>query len=164
MTRNAKIEEEIYAYLIENRDYFYKIAYGYTRNREDALDVVQEATYKALLNLDTLKDSSFIKTWYYRILVNSCLDLIRKNKKIVPLLNEDLVEEGGAEGDAFINLEIKDLLESLDEKYKLVVLLRVVEDMRIEDIAEILNLNINTAKTRLYEGFRRLRIEWEEKE
>lgn len=164
MTENKILnEDEVYAYLIEKREYFYKVAYGYTRNREDALDAVQDATYKALLNIESIRNPSSIKTWYYRILVNSCLDLMRKNKKIIPITNEDSIQENRVEGDNFVNLEVMDMLDRLDDKYRTVILLRIIEDMRLEDIAVTLDLNINTVKTRLYEGFRRLKIEWEEK-
>ena len=49
-------EKRIENYIVENRNIFYKIAYSYTQNEEDALDVVQEAIYKALSSIDSLKD------------------------------------------------------------------------------------------------------------
>ena len=76
-------EKRIENYIVENRNIFYKIAYSYTQNEEDALDVVQEAIYKALSSIDSLKDLEKIKPWFYKILIRTSIDFIRKNKKYI---------------------------------------------------------------------------------
>ena len=61
---------KITAYIIENQNKFYRLAYSYVRNREDALDVVQNAVCSALEHYQTLRSQEAIRTWFYRILVN----------------------------------------------------------------------------------------------
>lgn len=68
-------------YIIENQQKFYRVAYTYVRNRENALDVVQNAVCKALENYGSLKREDAMKTWFYRILVNESLNFLRKNKR-----------------------------------------------------------------------------------
>ncbi|CEN31344.1 sigma factor [Paraclostridium sordellii] len=53
------------------KEYLYKMAFIYTKNEHDALDIYQETVYKIYLNIDKLKDSSYFKTWITRILINN---------------------------------------------------------------------------------------------
>ena len=62
---------------------FYRFAYLYVKNPESAMDVVQEATMKGLEKLYTLKEPSYMRTWFYRILVDESLNYLKKNEKLV---------------------------------------------------------------------------------
>ena len=66
-------------YTIENKEKLYRIAFSYTKNKQDALDIVQESVLKELKYANTLKNPQYIKTWYYKILTRTAIDYIRKN-------------------------------------------------------------------------------------
>ncbi|EFC95498.1 RNA polymerase sigma factor SigV, partial [Hungatella hathewayi DSM 13479] len=55
-------------YIIANQKKFYRLAYTYVRNENDALDIVQNAIYSALEHYGSIREISYIKTWFYRVL------------------------------------------------------------------------------------------------
>ena len=144
----------------ENKDKFYRIAYSYVKNQDDALDIVQDAVYKAIIKYDTLRNPEYIKTWFYRILVNCAIDTIRKNRKVTctDWGEQDIVESGSI-SDEYIDL--RHSLNKLDDNQRVIVVMRFFEDMKIDDIASVLNCNVNTVKTRLYSALKKLRLELE---
>ena len=72
----------IVAYIVENQNKIYRLAYSYVRNREDALDVVQNAVCKALENYGGIRNEGAVSTWFYRILVNESLLFIKERKRM----------------------------------------------------------------------------------
>lgn len=145
-------------YILDNKNNFYKIAYSYTRNSEDALDVIQESIYKALKTITTLNEPEYIRTWFYRILVHTAIDMLRKNKKYV--LGEELEQiSSDSHWDTYENLDLKNALDSLASDQRIVVILRYFEDLKIQEIAYILNENLNTIKSRLYKALKNLKLE-----
>ena len=66
--------------------------------------------------------------------------------------------------DHYGNIDLKQALDHLPEKYRTVIILRFFEDLKIEEIAEILNENTNTIKTRLYKALEKLRLQLRDKE
>ena len=81
MLAKNQLEKILTEYVTENKEKFYRMAFQYVKNEEQALDIVQDAIIKALTNLHKLKNEEYIKTWFYRILINECLQAIKKNKK-----------------------------------------------------------------------------------
>ncbi|AWH77229.1 MULTISPECIES: RNA polymerase sigma factor [Clostridioides] len=155
--KRTKVEK----YIIDNKDSFYRIAYSYTKNEEDALDVVQEAMYKALYSVENIKEVNYIKTWFYKILVRTSIDFIRKNRKYNNMTDIDLVDETG-EYDKYTDLDLRRALEELPIEYKSIIILRFFEDLKIEEVAIILDENVNTVKTRLYTALKKLKLKIEE--
>lgn len=80
--------DRIVDYIVENQDKFYRLAYSYVHNKEDALDIVQSAVLKALDHYQALRDENAVRTWFYRILVNESIGLIKQRKR------ETLTEDG----------------------------------------------------------------------
>lgn len=117
--KRTKVEK----YIIDNKDSFYRIAYSYTKNEEDALDVVQEAMYKALYSVENIKEVNYIKTWFYKILVRTSIDFIRKNRKYNNMTDIDLIDETG-EYDKYTDLDLRRALEELPIEYKSIIILR----------------------------------------
>lgn len=154
----SKLEKQIRNYIIENKEMHYRLAYSYVKNIDDALDIVQASIYRAFSSIDTLKNSSYIKTWFYRIIVNTSLDFLRKQKKVVAVGEEyfSILDTGSV--DNYENFDLKNAMDSLPEKYRSVIVLRYFEDLKIEEVAEILNLNVNTVKTYIYSALEKLRI------
>ena len=65
-------------YVKENQEKLYRIAFSYSKDEDASLDIVQEAIAKALKNINKLKEEKYLKTWFYRILINECLQDIKK--------------------------------------------------------------------------------------
>lgn len=80
-------------YTIENKEKLYRIAFSYTKNKEDALDIVQESVLKALKSANTLKNPQYIKTWYYKILTRTAIDYIRKIANIFHLIQSIVLKQ-----------------------------------------------------------------------
>ena len=79
----AKIREEVLTtFLVEEQARFYRLAYSYLKNREEALDAVQIAVCRALEKQDSLQEPDAVRTWFYRILVNVCTDMLRQRKRV----------------------------------------------------------------------------------
>ena len=154
--------ERLIQYILENQDRFYRVAYSYTRHQEDALDVVQNAVCKALEAHESIKNEDAIKTWFYRILINECLTVIKKRKRF--LLTDDVLEreevyyEKGYEQDGGMEKE----LDSLELDVQGIIKLRFFEEMSLKEISRITGLNLNTVKTKLYRGIKQLKENMQE--
>jgi RNA polymerase sigma-70 factor (ECF subfamily) len=146
-------------YIIQNKESHYRLAYSYVKNKDDALDIVQESIFKALNAVESLANAEHIKTWFYRILVNTSLDVLRKKGKLSYV--EDVVLDLNAEAkdDIYENIDLQTAMDNLPHNYRMILSLRYFEDLKLEEIAAILGENLNTVKTRLYAGLKRLRIE-----
>lgn len=150
--------EIIEAYIIENKSRLYRLAFSYTKNKEDALDAVQDSIVKALKEYKSLKNTEYIKSWYYNILTHSAIDIMRKNKKYT-LTDETYPFEKEGKWDNYEDMDLKRALDSLGAEYRIIISLRFFEDMKIKEISDILQLNVNTVKTRLYKALELLKLE-----
>ncbi|RAP75161.1 RNA polymerase sigma factor [Paenibacillus montanisoli] len=150
--------KEVLQCILLHKDNAYRLAYTYVRNPDDALDIIQEAIQKALAASKSLKDVSQAKSWFYRIVINAALDFLRKKKNVVTFDEETLETYGLSSQDAYRDFDLEHAMSLLPPLYRSVVVLRYFEDMKIEEIAHVLNENVNTIKTRLYEALRKLRL------
>jgi RNA polymerase sigma-70 factor, ECF subfamily len=149
----------------------FAVAGGILRRREDVEDVAQQVFVKAYFSLKRFDQRAAFSTWLYKITVNECWDLLRK-KKVRPLVYEsDLSEEQAGQFSAAERLasgaqdvsdkleaqqQVENLLQGLDERDRMMLILKEVEGFAIDEIAEILNLNANTVKVRLFRARRRI--------
>lgn len=137
--------------LIENdQEKFYRIAFSYVKNREDALDILHNAVVKAL------------QTWFYRILVNESVTFLRKNKKWIPLDGLTGGEPAQSEPGRERYIDLYSEIDRLPPKLKTILILRYFEDMQFHTIAEITATNESTVKSRLYKALKILRIHLED--
>lgn len=156
--------ERLIQYILENQDRFYRLAYSYTRHQEDALDAVQSAVCKALEAHENIKNADAIKTWFYRILINECLAILKKRSRVV--LTADAVEqeevyyEKGYEQGGDIEQE----LEKLEKDVQGIIKLRFFEEMSLKEIAGVTGFNLSTVKTKLYRGLKLLKENIQEAE
>lgn len=151
-------------YIIENQQKFYRVAYTYVRNREDALDVVQNAVCKALENHESLRREDAMKTWFYRILVNESMNFLRKNKKEIVCEPTDLPVEIYEEPAYEAGLNVFEELALLPGEMQTVIILHYFEELTLKEIAQVTGTNLNTVKTRLYSSLRKLRAVIKERE
>ncbi len=152
------LEEQIAEYAVKYKENHYRLAYSYVRNADDALDIVQESVYKAIASRGSLKKPEYIKTWFYRIVVNTSLDFLRKRKRLAIVDEDVLANLNLATVDEYENFDLQKALDNLPDMYRSVVILRYFEDLKIDEIAEVLSVNVNTVKTRLYKALEKLRI------
>ncbi|QHI71602.1 sigma-70 family RNA polymerase sigma factor [Aminipila terrae] len=133
---------------MRKKENFYKIAFSYVKNEQDALDVIQEATCRAYTNIKSLKNPEFFNTWFVRILINTAISTLRKNKKYVQMNHDEQVIAPGGLDESYYDL-VK-ALDLLDMKYKSIILLKFYEDMTFKQIGEVLNKPESTIKTNYY--------------
>jgi RNA polymerase sigma-70 factor, ECF subfamily len=173
LVRRAQGEDkEAFEELVRRHQHrVFAVAGGILRKREDVEDIAQQVFVKAYFSLKKFDQRAAFSTWLYKITVNECWDLLRK-KKVRPLVYEsDLSEEqarqvitsGEKENpgpDVSQRIEARErverLLEGLDERDRLMLILKEVEGFSIEEIAEVLSLNGNTVKVRLFRARRRV--------
>ncbi|GAA0179755.1 hypothetical protein SH2C18_25750 [Clostridium sediminicola] len=140
------------------------MAYSYVNDKDEALDVVQDAVYKAYISIKKLKNPEFFTTWLTRIVINSALNSIKKSKKIVYI--DEYTNDAGSDDLKEIedSMDLHTAINSLDDKYKTIVLLKFFEDRTLEDISQILNLPLSTVKSRLYRALNKLKLNLKEAE
>jgi len=136
----------------------YRTAYIYMKNQDDALDVVQETAFRSFSSIHKLREPKYFKTWLIRIAINASFDLLRRRQNVVqlrPEVQESLPDED--ELDIPLSLSLQQLLNSLEEMEKSVILLRFYHDYTIRETSEMLEIPIGTAKTILYRALKKLR-------
>lgn len=165
-------ESDFEALILSCQGKAYSMAYRYFNNPEDAMDALQESFLKIYRSLGTFKGESSFQTWVYRIVANTCCDMLRKKK--ARITTESLVK---MDGEDEYTLEIMDAsmgpeeraihqemtgyilhcLEKLPLEQKEIIVLRDIQGFSYEDIAEILNINPGTVKSRISRARMKLR-------
>ena len=165
-------DKDAYEQLVKSHQHrVFAVAGRILRRHEDVEDIAQQVFLKAYFSLQRFDGRSAFSTWLYKITVNECWDMLRK-KKVRPLVYEsDLSEEQGAQmlaaqgtagtmPDVRQRMEtrqrVENLLEALDERDRLMLILKEVEGFSIEEIAEALELNANTVKVRMSRARRKV--------
>ena len=151
----SKKGELIRNILLENYESYYRLAFSYVHQEADAMDIVQEGAYKAMLKADTLKNEKFAGTWVYRIIINEAKEYLRKNKRDYVELDENLASVQ----EYYRDMDLEKALDKLQESEKALIILRYYEDKQLGEIAEIFQENLNTIKSRLYRTLEKLRRE-----
>lgn len=127
----------------------YKIAYSYVKDEQKAMDILQEATYKGLINIKKLNNPQFFKTWITKILINVAIDYTKKDANVLyldekmPLVAKSdtvTVEE---------KVDLYDAIDRLRDKYKMAIILKYFNDMTDEQISDKMGIPVNTVKSYL---------------
>jgi RNA polymerase sigma-70 factor (ECF subfamily) len=173
LVQRAQAEDkEAFEELVRRHQHrIFAVAGGILRRREDVEDIAQQVFVKAYFSLKRFDQRAAFSTWLYKITVNECWDLLRK-KKVRPLVYEsDLSEDqarqytvSGEIGRAVPDISekladrqrVERLLDGLEDRDRLMLVLKEVEGFAVEEIAEVLHLNANTVKVRLFRARRRL--------
>jgi RNA polymerase sigma factor (sigma-70 family) len=141
-----------------------RLAFSYVKDAEIAKDMVQNTFIKCYKNLDSFRFDAQIKTWLYRITINECKDYLKSwNYKMVHVksfINETaksiLPSTEKTVLDKYNNEEIKDTIFSLPKVYREVVYLYYYDSLTTDEIANVLDVSVNTVKTRLRRAKQRL--------
>ena len=168
-------ENAIRTLIKRNNQRLFRVARAVMRNDADAEDVVQEAYVRAFTRLDSFKGDALFSTWLTRIALNEALTRIRKRRPVAEL--EELDIAGAANGGQVVMFPtsltppgadaelargqaralLEQSIDELPETFRLVFILRDVEEMSIEETAAQLSLKPETVKTRLFRARRLMR-------
>jgi RNA polymerase sigma-70 factor (ECF subfamily) len=160
--------EDAYAELVRSyQSKIFRMAYGFTGNRESADDLTQEVFLKAYLALPRFRFGSTFGTWLYRVAVNHMKDFLRKRPKVKEVSLE-AVGEPAAAGDVFVAMDeeredqrrrtlVRRELATLPDKFRIVLTLRDVEGLPYDEIVRILGLSPGTLDSRLHRARKMLR-------
>lgn len=139
-----------FAELLEGqKQTLYKAARSYLHSDADVADAIGEMVLACWEKLDTLRQPEYFCTWMVRILIRKCQDILRQRGSCVPL---EAASEPAYTEPGHARAEFLALLDSLDEKYRTVLLRYYGEGFRVAEIARILDLREETVKTRLPAG------------
>lgn len=150
------IYDQTVEYIISNQEMFYRLAYSYVQNKENALDVVQNAICTALEKCNTIKNPSALRTWFYRVIVNEALQYLRQHKREIACDPHEMKEESYEDKWEEDGKELYQKVMELPEKYKTIIVLRFYEELSLKEIAEVTGENISTVKSRLYRALKEL--------
>jgi RNA polymerase sigma-70 factor (ECF subfamily) len=173
-------DREALSALVESQQtYVYSIAMSLMHNPTDAADMTQEAFIRLMRSLGTYRGETKFTTWLYRLVTNICLDGLRRRGRIVESLDEPASSAAGddaqtagerlADADRWTQPEQEvELRESADEvrealvrlpaPQRLALTLHYFQDLRYEDIAEVMDLPLNTVKSHIRRGKERLAL------
>lgn len=141
-------------------EYALRVALAVMRNKSDASDAVQETfinVYHSLKNFDA--DRPF-KPWFYKILINECYKIFNKKSKTLHIRHhlESTFHTDDCSNYTFEEYEdLYAAIESLNEINRIPIILKYLNGFSEQEISEILGLNINTVKSRLFKGRNKLR-------
>ena len=158
MSRN--LEQTLTDYLVADQARFYRLAYSYLKDREEALDAVQTAVCRALEKQHELKDSEALRAWFYHILVNVCMDVLRRRKRVM-LVPPEALDTGSYEDPMPSDGTLAQRVDALPPEVGTIIKLRFYEDLSLKEISTVTGCNLNTVKTRLYAGLKKLRVSME---
>jgi RNA polymerase sigma-70 factor (ECF subfamily) len=137
--------------------FVYNVAYRVLQNREDAQEVTQEVFLLLYHKLNNFRFESSFKTWVYRITTNSAINYAKKHsrhkdqleydEKTMPVTTRNEVHENMEKQEQ--NTKIEQLLSNINPDQRACIVLRNIEGLSYEEIAETLKININTVRTRL---------------
>lgn len=141
-------------------EYALRTAAAITRNKMNAADAVQETFIRIYKNIESFDIDKPFEPWLYRILVNECNRILSKNSNTI--LIDDFIQNNlqGAIEDQRKFEEYENLykaIESLDENNKIPIILKYLKGFKENEIAEILGINVNTIKSRLFKGRQKLK-------
>lgn len=127
----------------------YKAARAILSNDEDIADAVADTLLVCWEKIGQLRRAEFFRTWMTKILINKCNDILRKKKELYYGNN---MQEPSEEAQGFNNAEWMEVINCLDDKYKLIIILHYVNGLSAAQIGEVLNMPASTVRTRLARG------------
>ena len=145
-----KISEKQFDYVYnEYAKELYNIAYGYTRNRDDSIDIMQNAYVVLLESNKRFESNEHIKYFLIRVTINESLDLLKSASKKRVIKNNDVVVNFPETKKEGLPYNLSEIVNTLPEKYKTIIILHYYDDMKIKDISNALKISEPAVKKRL---------------
>lgn len=149
-------KEALLKLIMDKKDEYYGLAFIYMKNKDDALDALQEMIVVLYREIVKLKKKEAFYSWSKTILVNICKrELKRKNKENKEEKDDEYIE--GSYSNVEDKIYLKELIEKLNEDQKEVIKLRYYLDCSYNDISEITGVPLGTVKSRISKGIDKLR-------
>ncbi|GGJ19051.1 RNA polymerase sigma factor [Paenibacillus hunanensis] len=147
--------------LREIEHHVYKTAYYILNNEQDALDAAQEALIRIYTKIGSYEEKAQFKTWVQRIVTNICIDKFRRNKPTVSIEEHEMVFEGHDDVEhevmrAYTSSDVREAINQLPEHHRTVIVLRYIQDLSYNEIADCLDLPLNTVKSYLFRARQQL--------
>jgi len=140
--------------------YATRVALAITRRSDLANDAVQETFIRVYFNIDKFQSGRPFEPWFYRILVNECNRILKQGKKVT-YIDDYKDYEVNLSGEDRRNFEeyeeLYKAVDDLNDKLRIPIILKYLKGFTEMEIAEILDLNVNTVKSRLFKGRQKLK-------
>jgi RNA polymerase sigma factor, sigma-70 family len=166
VARSRRGDAEAFDRLVTaNRERVYMVAYHIVRNSEEALDVVQETFLRAWKNLARFDGKASLGSWLSRIASNASIDLVRRRQahpqtefEVAPMKIDPASRTTPARSEApgesldlaEIRTRFQQALDTLSPEHRAVILLKEIEDLSYQEIADHLGCSIGTVMSRLF--------------
>ncbi len=155
--------EALVTLLREIEHQVYRTAYYLLNNEQDALDASQDALIRIYTKIGSYEEKAQFRTWVQRIVTNICIDKFRRKKPSVSIEEHEMVFQAGDNVEtevlsAYAAEEIREAIGKLPEHHRTVVVLRYLQDFSYNEIADSLNLPLNTVKSYLFRARQQLQI------
>ncbi|WP_126427777.1 RNA polymerase sigma factor [Brevibacillus marinus] len=139
----------------------YRSAYYMLGNEQDALDASQEALIRIYQKIHLFQEKAKFTTWVQRIVSNICMDRFRSQKEAISLDEHELVlaDRNSVEEAVMLTSlshDVQDAISKLPKQYRVVIVLRYLQDFSYQEIAETLDLPLNTVKSYLFRARQQL--------
>ena len=135
-----------------HRDRMWAVALRTTRNRELASDCVQDAFISAFRRAGSYRGDAAVTTWLHRIVVNACLDRLRRDRPTSELPEHELADRHDAESSVDTRLDVREALERLPEGQRMALILVDMHGMSVAEAAAVLEVAEGTVKSRCSRG------------
>ncbi|WCN38715.1 RNA polymerase sigma factor [Aneurinibacillus uraniidurans] len=139
----------------------YRTAFYIVGNEQDAMDASQEALIRIYTKIDTYQEKAKFSTWVQRIVTNVCIDKFRKKKETISIDQHELMlyDKQNVEQEverAGMAVEVREAIKRLPDHQRTIVTLRYMQDLSYGEIAEVMNMPLNTVKSYLYRARQQL--------
>lgn len=150
-------KEALLSLIMAQQADFYKLAYVYMKNEQDAMDALQDMIVVVYDNISKLKKDEVFYSWSKTILVNTCKAKLKKNKKVVSI--EEIKEQKAEDfhDNSVDKILLNKYLSTLSLKHQEVIKLRYYMDFDYETISQVLKIPLGTVKSRLNAGMTKLK-------
>ena len=159
--KNNNLKAQMQVYLMY-KDMLYNVSLRIVKNKQDAQDTVHDAFIKAFQNISTLENDLNLGAWLKRIVINCSLDFLRKKKRLDGLQDSIESQKDEEDTEAFEDIslkveEVKKAIYNLKDKYRIIMVLYLIEDYTHKEIAEQLDMKESTVRNQYIRGKRLLK-------
>lgn len=141
--------------MADREDKLYRIAFSYVRNEADAMDCLQNCLVKGLESFDSLKNKEYFNSWIVRILINECIDFLRKKKD--DLSFDEEIDRNYISKNYEETIDLLDTLSRLSEDERELIYLRYFEGLNYSEISDRQEIKLGTVKSRLHRSMDKLK-------
>ncbi|MCR3956348.1 MAG: RNA polymerase sigma factor [Gudongella sp.] len=148
-------KEALLKLILQERDNYYRLAYVYMKNQQDAEDMVQEMILSLYDSINSLRKEESFYSWSKTILVNQCKGSLAGKTRVIPVeaIREEAVAFNGEED----RMDLDHYLETLKANHREIIRLRYYLDMDYKSISEVLEIPLGTVKSRINTAMEKLR-------